>query len=221
MASQNTQDQEIKLSQLLAAYQQAIDFNIICSITDTEGNIIYVNNRFCEVSKFSREELLGQNHRIVNSGFHSEAFFKDLWKTITRGRIWRGEVKSKAKDGSYFWLDSTIIPILDDRGNITQYFSLRVPIDDKKELEHQNEMRIKILEEMLFQISHKVRQPIVEILGVAGLLGSSSLSRKELSEIIGLMEISARLLDHCTAELTEFMTKEKKKITSVHPDKDI
>lgn len=209
---------KIKLRQLLAAYQQAIDFNIICSITDIEGNITYVNNRFCEVSKFSRQELLGQNHRIVNSGFHSKDFFKDVWDTITQGKIWRGEVKSKAKDGSFFWLDSTIIPILDKKGNITQYFSLRIPIDDKKELEHQNEIRIKTLEEILFQISHRVRQPVAQILGVASLLESSSLSKKELFEIVGYMEISAQLLDHFTKELSEFTTKERAKIISPAPD---
>ena len=219
MALQNTLGSKIKLPKLLAAYQQAIDFNIICSITDVEGNIIYVNRRFCEVSKFSQEELLGQNHKIVNSGFHSKEFFKNVWDTITQGKIWRGEVKSKAKDGSFFWLDSTIIPILDKKGNITQYFSLRMPIDDKKELERQNEMRIKSLEEMLFQISHKMRQPVTQILGVAGLLGSSGLSKKELHDIIGLMEISAKLLDHFTKDLSEFMSKEKAKITPSHTDR--
>jgi PAS domain S-box-containing protein len=211
MEPQHTAGSDIELSQLLSAYQQAIEFNIICSITDSEGNIIYVNNRFCEVSKFSREELLGQNHRIVNSGYHSKDFFKNVWDTITQGKIWRGEVKSKAKDGSFFWLDSTIIPIRDADGNIQQYFSLRVPIDDKKELEHQNEMRIKTLEEMLFQISHRIRQPVTQILGIAGLLESPGLSRKELYEIMGLMEVSAQLLDHFTKELTEFMNKERKK----------
>jgi len=219
MAPQKVHGSEIQLPLLLAAYQQAIDFNMICSITNTEGDIIYVNNRFCEVSKYSREELLGQNHRIVNAGFHSSEFFEQVWATITQGKIWRGEVKSKAKDGTFFWLDSTIIPIRDEKGNITQYFSLRMPIDDKKELEDQNIMRLKSLEEMLFQVSHQVRQPVSQILSAASLIRSSGLSNKELHDIIGLMEISAKLLDHFTKELSELMTRETKKITDPLADK--
>lgn len=207
MKSNDNHDQ-IELSQLLAAYQQAIDFNIICSITDTQGIIVYVNNRFCEVSQFFKQELLGQNHRIINSGYHSKEFFRNMWETIAKGEIWCGEVRSKAKDGSFFWLDSTIIPIFDSNGKIKQYFSLRIPIDDKKKLEKYNEMRIKALRKMLFQVSHKVRQPVTQILGIADVLESSILSQEELSEIIEGMKNAALLLDRFTKELNKFMTKQ-------------
>ena len=118
--------------QLLTAYQQVVDLNVICSVTDPKGDIIYVNDNFCEVSKYSRNELLGQNHRILNSGYHSPDFFKVLWLTISNSHVWRGEVKSMAKDSSFFWLDSTIVPILDENGKITEFFSIRIPIDDRK-----------------------------------------------------------------------------------------
>ena len=201
-----------ELLRLLDAYQQAIDFNIICSITDAQGKIFYVNNRFCEVSKFSKQELLGQNHRIVNSGYHSKEFFKNMWDTISTGKVWRGEVKSKAKDGSYFWLDSTIIPIFGEDKKIIQYFSLRMPIDDRKALENQKEKRLKALEEMLFQLSHNIRQPIVQILGVSNLINNPTISEGELKELLEYMKNSAKLLDDLTRELTEYMSNEKMKI---------
>jgi len=88
--------------QLLHVYQQAIDRNIICSITDSEGIIIYVNQKFCEISQYSKNELIGQNHKMLNSGFHSEEFFANMWDTIKSGNIWNGEVKNNAKDDSLF-----------------------------------------------------------------------------------------------------------------------
>src|ERR1700761_1731090 len=84
----------------LEAYQKAVDIAAIVSIADTNGNIIYANDLFCEVSKFTRKELIGANHRIINSGFHPNVFFKDLWNTITSGKVWHGEIKNKAKDGT-------------------------------------------------------------------------------------------------------------------------
>jgi PAS domain S-box-containing protein len=201
------------LLRLLDAYQQAVDFNIICSITNEQGKIVYVNNRFCQVSKFSKEELLGQNHRIVNSGYHSKEFFKNMWDTISGGKVWRGEVKSKAKDGTYFWLDSTIIPIFNEQGKIIQYFSLRMPIDDKKALEIQKEKRLSSLEEMLFQLSHKIRQPIVQILGVSSLLNHSTISQTEQKKLLEYIKESANQLDDLTRELTEYMVKERMEIT--------
>src|SRR5690606_1627211 len=97
-----------ELIQLLDAYQQLINSNIICSITNVNGEIIYANDAFCRISKYSRKELLGQNHRIVNSGHHTKGFFKELWETISSGKAWYGEIKSKAKDGTYFWQNSAI-----------------------------------------------------------------------------------------------------------------
>jgi len=105
-----TEEYNIDITQVFEAFQKAVNFNMVCSITDVNGTIIYVNDRFCEICKYSKEELIGQNHRIINSGYHPQDFFRNLWGTITRGEIWRGELKSQAKDGTYFWLDSIIIP---------------------------------------------------------------------------------------------------------------
>lgn len=113
----------------------ALDHTAAVSATDVDGNIIYVNDRFCEVSKYSREELLGNNHRIVKSGRHPQEFFEELWQTITGGKIWRNETCNKAKDGSIWWGSATIVPLLDENGTPYQYIGIRQDVTDRKILE--------------------------------------------------------------------------------------
>lgn len=193
------------LLQLLKAYKEIIDLNAICSVTDPEGKIIYVNDKFCEISKYSREELLGQDHRIVNSNYHPSSMFKELWETIKSGKVWRSDVKSKAKDGTFFWLDSTIVPIHDENGVITEYFSLRTPIDDRKRIEEEQKEYVKNLEKMLFMVSHEVRQPVSQILGIVHILQDYSTVNEECAELITNLKISAADLDIFTKKLSSFM----------------
>lgn len=192
---------------LLHVYQKAIDFNIICSITDSEGVIIYVNRKFCETSKYSKEELIGHNHRILNSGFHSKEFFENMWSTIKNGDIWNGEVKNKAKDNSFIWLDNTIFPVFDKKKNIVQYFSMRLPIDEKKKADVERIEHIKSLEEMLFMTSHQVRKPIVNLLGLANQLEDPTNSNDEIMKIISYIKESVATLDSYTKELTFYISK--------------
>ncbi|MFA6946513.1 MAG: PAS domain S-box protein [Pedobacter sp.] len=191
--------------QLLKAYKEIIDINAICSVTDPEGRIIYVNDKFCEISKYSREELLGQDHRIVNSNYHPPSLFKVLWDTIQSGKVWRSDVRSRAKDGTFFWLDSTIVPIHDENGVITEYFSLRTPIDDRKRIEEEQKEYVKNLEKMLFMVSHEVRSPVSQILGIVQILQEHSTLDAESSELINTLKVSAADLDICTKKLTFFM----------------
>lgn len=190
----------------------AINTYLLFSITDKKGKIIYVNSKFCEISKYAKEELIGKGHSIITSNFHPKEFFKELWKTIGTGKVWHAEVKNKAKDGTFFWVDTTAFPIHDKNGKTIQYFCLRIPIDDKKKHELEREEYTKGLEEMMFMISHKVRQPITHILGVSNMLCSSRLSQEELDKIVGYMQQSALSLDIFTKELTQFMNDQQLKI---------
>ena len=119
----------------LADYKYAFDESFITAITDQKGIITYANDNFCEISKYSREEMIGQDHRIINSGFHDKKFIRNLWVTIANGKIWRGEFKNKAKDGTYYWVESRVIPFLNERGKPYKYLVIRVDITAKKEAE--------------------------------------------------------------------------------------
>lgn len=119
------------LNQLLA-YEAALSKKAIISVTDLRGRILKANDMFCQVSGYSRDELIGQNHRIINSGHHPPEFFREMWNTIKSGKPWTSDVCNRAKDGTIYWVDTSIVPVLDSNGRISQYLSIRYDITARR-----------------------------------------------------------------------------------------
>ncbi|MBX9767407.1 MAG: PAS domain S-box protein [Bdellovibrionales bacterium] len=134
------------LSKDFSNVMAAIDEAAIVAVTDKSGHITYVNKKFCAISKYSEEELLGKTHRIINSHFHPKEFFQKMWTTISSGQTWEGEIKNRAKDGSYYWVNTTIVPFMDPDGHLEQYIAVRYEITDRKLAEEKLKLYAKKLE---------------------------------------------------------------------------
>jgi PAS domain S-box-containing protein len=147
--------------------EYALDSSAIVAATDQTGRITYANDKFCEISKYSRDELLGQDHRIINSGYHPKDYIRDLWRTIANGRVWRGELRNRAKDGTYYWVDTTIVPFLNEHGKPWQYLSIRNDISQRKLAEQKllDEAALTQLGQLSAVVAHEVRNPLAAVKG--------------------------------------------------------
>jgi PAS domain S-box-containing protein len=186
----------------LEELRYALDQAAIVAATDQRGIITYVNDKFCEISKFSRAELLGQDHRIINSGHHSQEFMRDLWRTIARGGVWRGEIRNRAKDGSLYWVDTTIVPFFDERGKPRQYLAIRSDITQKKAAEAKlaEQAALTQLGQLAAIVAHEVRNPLAGLRGSLEVLqprfGATTKERDVIQAMIGRIDtLNAKVND--------------------------
>ena len=182
---------------------RALDKSTMVTITDPDGKLLYVNELFCSVTKYSKDELIGAKpHELLNSGFHDQAFYDDVWNTLKKGEAWKGDVKNKAKDGSFFWTLTTIMPFLDDMGKPHKFIAIRRDITDKVEADERLKVTLaenvvqkdkiqdqyvklqglqKEKEEFVAMITHDLKQPLVPISGNAEMLMNPKMG--ELNEM--------------------------------------
>jgi len=199
-------------------YKYALDESSIVAITDQKGIIQQVNDNFCKISKYTREELIGQDHRIMNSGFHPSAFIRDMWETISNGKVWHGEVKNKAKDGTYYWLDSTIVPFMNEHGEAYQYLAIRFNITKRKILEdeinkfnRELEQKVKERTTELFKSQQQYKNLLAKMkegFMVDDMEGKITFANEEYLKIFGFAEddvTNLRLEDYVAPEYHEIL----------------
>jgi PAS domain S-box-containing protein len=193
----------------------ALDQAAIVAITDQRGLITHVNDKFCEISRYSRAELLGQDHRIVNSAYHPKAFIRELWRTIAHGRVWRGEIRNRAKDGGIYWVDTTIVPFLNSEGKPRQYLAIRYDITARKEAEAQlrEQSALARLGQLAAVVAHEVRNPL------AGLRASLQVIDRRVSEARDRSAIAAMIqrIDGLNEKLEDLLLYARPKPPRLHP----
>ncbi len=188
----------------LADLKFALDQSAIVATTDVEGTITFVNDKFCEISKYPREALIGRNHRILNSGLHPVEFFREMYQTIGRGQVWHGELRNRAQDGNDYWVDTTIVPFLDERGKPYQYTAIRFDITERKRSEAalREQSALAQVGKMAAVVAHEVRNPLAAIRGALQVIGrrvdpaspEHGIIREVISRVDGLNEIVQDLL---------------------------
>ena len=168
----NLEGQSLVQLDQLADFKRALDAAAIVAITDVQGRITYANDKFVEISGYAREELLGQDHRIINSGHHPPEFIRTLWRTIAQGQVWHGQLCNRAKDGHLYWVDTTIVPFVNEAGKPYQYIAIRSDITARKQAEEAITQQASLARvgQMAAVLAHEIRNPLAGIRGAMEIL---------------------------------------------------
>ena len=183
-----------EVSEILEQYKKAVDELLIVSKTDTKGIITYVNKNFCDISGYSKDELIGKPHNIVRHPDMPKELFKDMWESIKSGKIWRGVIKNRKKDGGEYWVDTGIMPIKNSKGEIIEYIALRNDITEIIKAKEKAQMAEKAKEMFLANMSHEIRTPLNAILGFTQLLDKKENLDEESKKYISIINSSASTL---------------------------
>jgi PAS domain S-box-containing protein len=199
----------------LADTNFALNQAAIVATTNVKGAITFVNDKFVEISKYSREELLGRDHRIINSAYHSKEFIRDLWTTIASGRIWRGEIRNRAKDGTYYWVETTIVPFLDERRKPYQYMAIRYDITERKRSEDRlrEQAALARLGEMAAIVAHEVKNPLAAIKGALQVIGGRLPAESRDRAIVGDVVARVDSLNDIVQDLLVFARPREPQLT--------
>lgn len=209
MPSSSSQTSDDAVGEALRELQDtkfALDRSAIVATTDPAGKITYVNEKFCQISGFEASELIGQDHRIINSDHHPKAFFRELWDTIARGEVWSGEIRNRAKDGRLYWVDTTIVPFLDDQGRPYQYMAIRFEITERKRAEAllREQETLARLGEMAAVVAHEVKNPLAGIRGALQVIGGRMPDQAPERVVIDDIQSRIDALDRMVQDLLLF-----------------
>ncbi|MCW7493518.1 PAS domain S-box protein [Leptospira sp. 2 VSF19] len=222
---------ELKMSQFeFSQLKFAFDEHAVITITNREGDITYANDRFCEISMYSRDELIGNNHRLLNSGFHSSEFFERMYNMIQNGFVWKGEIRNRAKDGSIYWVNATIVPLRSIDGNINRFVALHTLITRTIESEEKVKQLLREKELLLQEVHHRIKNnlfSVFSLLKMQASFSSDSHLKEQFDEAAGRLRSMMALYDRLyrsqnpnEIDLKEYIPNLVRQILSTYP-KDI
>jgi PAS domain S-box-containing protein len=192
-------------SKELQSYLDAINVHIYSAVTDSKGTILKVNRPLTNITGYDELELIGKNFNMFVDDLPSQMLIKELYVMLASGKTWRGEIRNKRKDGTYFWIDLVVIPLENERGVANYFLTLALPITERKEMEERKEKTTQMLEDIAFKASHKIRGPIARIQGLTNLLDVGFIEKDELLKVMTYFKESVLEMDTATSELTSFV----------------